>query len=181
MHASGAWLEGESLPSIPPHGSHLFSARARWDVLREERIYSWTCDSLWVWVMNMLCKLWLDVTETTKTQPSIYIHYLRESRRECEASSWDRKCCARDPDVDVKMKGEIPRLYFRGGESAQSENLMRETWYQKHEAPKCRTLGFLCVCVFVCVLVSFRPDGTWCCWGGAGGRLIWGYVFLLCF
>lgn len=39
-----------------PPGGHLFSARARWDVLREERIYSWTCDSLWVWVMNMLCK-----------------------------------------------------------------------------------------------------------------------------
>lgn len=26
--------------------------------------------------MNILCKLWLDVPETTKTQPSIYIHYL---------------------------------------------------------------------------------------------------------
>lgn len=32
--------------------------------------------------MNMLCKLWLDVPETTKTQPGIYIHYLiREEQK----------------------------------------------------------------------------------------------------
>lgn len=63
--------------------------------------------------------------------------------------------------------------------SAQSENLTtRETWYQKHEAPKCRTLGFLCVCVFVCVLV-LRQNGKLCCCGlGRGvGHLIWGHMF----
>ena len=75
-------IGGRVFALYPSPGSHLFSARARWDVLREERIYSWTCDSLWVWVMNMLCKLWLDVPETTKTQPSIYIHYLNKGGTE---------------------------------------------------------------------------------------------------
>lgn len=56
-------IGGRVFALCPSPGSHLFSARARWDVLGEQRIYSWTCDSLWVWVMNILCKLWLDVPE----------------------------------------------------------------------------------------------------------------------
>lgn len=57
-------------------------------------------------------------------------------------------------------------------------NLMtREARYQKHEAPKCRTLGFLCVSV--CVLVFFRPNGKSCCGIWAGGWDVWFEV--LCF
>lgn len=53
----------------------------------EARIYSWTCDSLWI--MNILCKLWLDVPETTKTLPSIYSNLIRDETRLCEVSRWD--------------------------------------------------------------------------------------------
>lgn len=70
--------------------------------------------------------------------------------------------------------------------SAQSETLLtRETWYQKHEAPKCRTLGFLCVYVFSFVCLFFRPNGkkkrVVVGFRGGRGRLIWGSVFCCVF
>lgn len=60
-------------------------------------------------------------------------------------------------------------------------NLMtRETRYQKHEAPKCRTLGFLCVSVRVLVF-SEKSETRVVGFGQEGGTSDLRFCVLLCF